>query len=91
MYDGSVNEVSTRLSTTNASLNALKDQFTALTSENVDGTINTYKEVEKFLKDINETTTLVSLLSTTKGEATESANQYTNTSINNFKNNYINP
>ena len=36
MYDGSVNEVSTRLSTTNASLNALKEQFTALTSENVD-------------------------------------------------------
>ena len=91
MYDGSVNEVSTRLSTTNASLNALKDQFTALTSENVDGTINTYKEVEKFLKDINDTTTLVSLLSTTKTEAIESANQYTNTSINNFKNNYIDP
>ena len=59
MYDGSVNDVSTRLSTTNASLNALKDQFTALTSENVDGTINTYREVEKFLKDINDTTTLV--------------------------------
>ena len=75
MYDGSVNDVSTRLSTTNASLNALKDQFTALTSENVDGTINTYKEVEKFLKDINETTTLVSLLSTTKAEAIETANQ----------------
>ena len=91
MYDGSVNEVSTRLSTTNASLNALKDQFTALTSENVNGTINTYKEVEKFLKDINDTTTLVSLLSTTKTEATESAKQYTNTSINNFKNNYIDP
>ena len=75
MYDGSVNEVSTRLSTTNASLNALKEQFTALTSENVDGTINTYKEVEKFLKDINDTTTLVSLLSTTKAEAIETANQ----------------
>ena len=75
MYDGSVNDVSTRLSTTNASLNALKDQFTALTSENVDGTINTYKEVEKFLKDINDTTTLVSLLSTTKTEAIETANQ----------------
>ena len=75
MYDGSVNDVSTRLSTTNASLNALKDQFTALTSENVDGTINTYKEVEKFLKDINDTTTLVSLLSTTKAEAIEAANQ----------------
>ena len=75
MYDGSVNEVSTRLSTTNASLNALKEQFTALTSENVDGTINTYKEVEKFLKDINDTTTLVSLLSTTKAEAIEAANQ----------------
>ena len=75
MYDGSVNEVSTRLSTTNASLNALKEQFTALTSENVDGTINTYKEVEKFLKDINDTTTLVSLLSTTKAEAIENANQ----------------
>ena len=89
MYDGSVNDVSTRLSTTNASLNALTKQFIALTSENVDGTINTYKEVEKFLKDINDTTTLVSLLSTTKDEATESANQYTNASINNFKNNYI--
>ena len=75
MYDGSVNDVSTRLSTTNASLNALKEQFTALTSENVDGTINTYKEVEKFLKDINDTTTLVSLLSTTKTEAIEAANQ----------------
>ena len=75
MYDGSVNDVSTRLSTTNASLNALKDQFTALTSENVNGTINTYKEVEKFLKDINDTTTLVSLLSTTKAEAIETANQ----------------
>ena len=91
MYDGSVNDVSIRLSTTNASLNALKGQFTALTSENVDGTINTYREVEKFLKDINDTTTLVSLLSTTKDDATESANQYTNTSINNFKNNYIVP
>ena len=75
MYDGSVNDVSTRLSTTNASLNALKEQFIALTSENVDGTINTYKEVEKFLKDINDTTTLVSLLSTTKTEAIEAANQ----------------
>lgn len=91
MYNVSVNDISTRLSTTNASLNTLKAQFTALTSENVNGTINTYKEVEKFLKDINDTTTLVSLLSTTKAEATESANQYTNTSINNFKNNYIDP
>lgn len=89
MYDVSVNDLSTRLSTTNASLNALKDQFIALTSENVDGTINTYREVEKFLKDINDTTTLVSLLTTTKTDAIKSANQYTNTSINNFKNNYI--
>ena len=91
MYNVSVNDISTRLSTTNASLNELTEQFIALTSENVNGTINTYKEVEKFLKDINDTTTLVSLLSTTKAEATESANQYTNTSINNFKNNYIDP
>ena len=77
MYDGSVNDISIRLSTTNASLNTLKEQFTALTSENVDDTINTYKEVEKFLKDINDndTTTLVSLLSTTKTEAIEAANQ----------------
>ena len=59
LYDGSVNDLSTRLSTTNANLKNLKDQFTALTSENVDGTINTYKEVEKFLKNINDTTTLI--------------------------------
>ena len=91
MYDGSVNDVSTRLSTTNASLNELTEQFIALTSENVNGTINTYKEVEKFLKDINDTTTLVTLLDNTKNAAIESANQYTNTSINNFKNNYIGP
>jgi hypothetical protein len=91
LYDGSVNDLSTRLSTTNANLKNLKDQFTALTSENVDGTINTYKEVEKFLKNINDTTTLVSLLATNKKEAIDAANQYTNTSINNFKNNYITP
>jgi len=91
LYNTSVIDISNRLKTTNDNIKSLNDKLTALTSDNIDGTINTYKEVQDFLNSISDTTTLVTLLANNKNQAIESANQYTDSSINNFKNTYVKP
>ena len=91
LYNTSVNDISTRLNTANTNIQHLNDKLVALTSDNIDGTINTYKEVQDFLNNISDTTTLVSLLANAKTEAIDKAKQYTDNSINNFKTTYVKP
>ena len=62
-----------------------------MTSTNVNEVIDTYKEIENFLTDISTATTLQELLTTTKDNAINEANNFTNTYINNFIDNIFDP